>query len=186
MHSEGMQRIYRSTWTPEEYVKTEAHLQIIPESTCPRCQGKVRLHRHGNYQRWLITRLAEAMLLWIARFLCPACWRTISYLPDFAFSYRPLQPETFQAYIENQVELPDVRSNSENLRRYKLEVEDFAVELIRAVGAALGRPPPCPPRGFWPWIKKAGEGLRPLTRRLVTDFKITLFKRYRCHQPAGP
>lgn len=186
MHSEGMQRIYRSTWTPEEYVETEAHLQIIPESTCPCCQGKVRLHRHGGYRRWLITRLAEAMLLWIARFLCPACWHTISYLPDFAFSYRPLQPETFQAYIENQVELPDVRRNSEGLRRYKLEIEDFAVELIRTVGAALGRPPPCPPRGFWPWIKKAGEGLRPLTRRLVTDFKITLFKRYRCHQPAGP
>jgi len=181
-----MQRIYRSSWTPEDYVEMEGHLQIIPESTCPRCQGKERLRRHGRYQRWLITRAAKAMLLWIARFLCPVCLHTISYLPDFAFSYRPVQPETLQAYIEEKVDRPDVRSNSDGLHRYKLEAEGFADELIRTVGAALGRPPPYPPEGFWPWIKKAGEGLAPLTRRLVTDFKITLFKGYRCHQSAGP
>jgi hypothetical protein len=181
-----MQRIYRSPWTPEEYVATEADRQIVPESICPSCLKAVQLHRHGHYQRWLITVLAELLRLWIARFLCPLCRTTISYLPDFAFSYRPLQPRTFEAFIEGQTERPDVRSYSERLRHYKLRAEDFAAELIRTVGAAMGRPPPQPPRGLWPWVKKAGDGLHTVTRELVTDFQITFFKRYRCHQPAAP
>ena len=181
-----MQRIYPSPWTPEEYVASEAFRQILPDSTCPRCLQAVQLHRHGRYQRWLITRLAKAMLLWIARFLCPLCRTTISYLPDFAFSYRPLQPQTFQAFLEGQAERADVRSYGERLRNYKLRAEEFAGELIRTVGATLGRPPPRPPQGLWSWLKKAGGGLQTVTRGLVTDFQITLFKRYRCHQPAAP
>lgn len=181
-----MQRIYRSSWTPEEYATTDAYLQIIPESTCPHCQQTVQLHRHGHYKRWLITALAELLRLLIARFLCPLCRTTISYLPDFAFSYRPLQPQTFQAFLQGQIERPDVRSHSERLRHYKLRAEDFAAELVRTVGAAFGRPPPQPPGGLWPWLKKAGDGLHTVTRELVTGFQITLFKRYHCHQPTGP
>lgn len=181
-----MQRIYCSPWTPEEYVATEADRQIVPEPICPSCLKAVQLHRHGYCQRWLITALAKALLLWIARFLCPSCRTTISYLPDFAFSYRPLQPETFQGFLEGQHERPDVRSHSERLRLYQRCAEKFAGELIRTVGSALGRPPPPPPRGWWAWLKKAGDGLRPVTRRLATDFQITLFKRCQCHQPSGP
>jgi hypothetical protein len=181
-----MQRIYPCYWTPEEYVATEAYRQIIPEPICHRCLRRAKLHRHGRYKRWVITRLAKLLLLWIARFLCPLCGGTISYLPDFAFSYRPLQPQTLEAFLEGQADRPDVRSYTERLRHYKLRAEAFSVELKRTVGAALGRPPPRPPHGLWPWIKKAGDGLRPLTRRLVSDFRITLFNRYRCHQPAGP
>ena len=181
-----MQRIYPSPWTPEEYDAGEAHRQIIPDSICPCCQQPVQLHRHGHYKRWLITELAKLLRLWIARFLCPLCRVTISYLPEFAFSYRPLQPRTFEAFLRGQSERADVRSYSERLRHYKLRVEEFASELIRTTGAAFGRPPPQPPRGLWSWIKKAGDGLDTVTRRLVTDFQITLFKRYHCHQAAGP
>ena len=181
-----MQRIYSSPWTPEEYDAAEAYLQIIPDSVCPSCEQTVQLHRHGHYQRWLITELAKLLRLWIARFLCPSCRTTIIYLPDFCFSYRPLQPRTLEAFLQAQVDRPDVRSHSERLRQYKLRVEDFASELIRTVGACFGRPPPDPPHGLWPWLKKAGDGLHTVTRRLVTDFQITLFRRYQCHQPAGP
>lgn len=181
-----MQRIYSSPWTPEEYIATEADRQVVPEPICPSCLKPVHLHRHGHYKRWLINLLAKAMLLWIARFLCPLCRTTISYLPDFAFSYRPLQPRTFEAYLEGQTDRPDVRSYSERLRHYKLRAEDFAAQLIRRVGSAFGRPPPQPPRGLWPWLKKAGDGLHTVTRGLVTDFQITFFKRYRCHQPTAP
>jgi hypothetical protein len=182
-----MQRIFASPWTPEEYVTTEAYRQIIPESMCPSCLRAVRLHRHARYQRWLVTLMAKLLLLWIARFFCPLCKTTISYLPDFAFTYRPLQPQTFQAFLDGQVDRADVRSFAEALWRYQRRAEAFATELIRTVGVGLlGRPPPRSLRGFWPWLKKASEGLRPLTRRLVTDFKINLFARYQCHQPAGP
>jgi hypothetical protein len=181
-----MQRIYRSPWTPEHYVASEAHRQIIRESSCPRCLRTVRLHCHGRYSRWVISCLGKALLLWIARFFCPLCKGTISYLPDFAFTYRALQPDTFQAYLDGQIDRPDVRSFTELLRRYQRQLEGFSQELIRTVGVGLGRPPPRSSRGLWPWLKKAGEGLRPLTRQLVTEFQIGLFKRYHCHLPAGP
>lgn len=181
-----MQRLYPCPWTPEEYQATEAFRQIIAEPTCPICLKGSHLHRHGRYQRWFLTRPAKFMLLWVARFLCPLCRRTVSYLPDFVLSYRPIQPETFEAFISHQLDDPDVRSQRDRLRRYQLKAEAFAAELFGVIGSTFGRPPPELECGFWPWIKKAGEGLRPFTRRLVSDFGITLFKRYHCHQSAGP
>lgn len=181
-----MQRIYRSPWSPEEYEKQEADKQIIPESICAHCQRAVTLHRHGRYQRWVVTLLGLLLHLWIARFLCPRCRRTISYLPDFALTYRVLGPETFEGYLDQSVDRPDVRTFRDLCASYQRQLDRFAPELIRTVGSALGLPPPRQPDGLWPWLRKAGKGLRPLTRRLVTDFKIGLLKRYCCHQPARP
>jgi transposase-like protein len=181
-----MQRIYPSSWTPEEYISSEAHEQILPDPECPHCQQTVVLQRHGRYQRWLLTVLAVYVRMWVARFLCPLCRTTISYLPDFVFSYRPVQPRTLEAFLDGQMHRPDVYRHLDRLRRYQLQAEDFAAELIRTVGSVFGRPPPQPPRGLWSWLKKAGDGLATVTRRVVTDFRISLFKRYRCHQPAVP
>jgi len=181
-----MQRIYACPLSPEEYEQIGGYRQVTPESVCPRCLRSVALHRHGRYQRWVVTRLARWLYLWIARFLCPECRHTISYLPDFAFSYHAVQPETFAAFLDGEHAARDVRTLWDRLHRYQRRFEAFGTELIRTVGAGLGLPPPPSPQGLWPWLKKAGEGLRPLTRRLVTDFKIGLFKRYLIHQPAGP
>lgn len=181
-----MQRILVCSLSPEEYEKTEGYRQVIPESVCPRCLRAVKLHRHARYQRWVATLLAELFYLWIARFLCPLCRHTISYLPDFVFSYRILPPQSFEAFLNEQTDRVDVRKLADTLHRAQRQFERFGAELIRTVGAGLGVAPPRSPQGLWPWLKKAGEGLRPLTRRLVTDFKISLFKRYHCHQPAGP
>jgi hypothetical protein len=181
-----MQRIYRSPWTPEEYESQEGWRHVIPESTCSNCHQAVTLHHHGRYQRWVATLLAKVLYLWIARFLCPLCRHTISYLPDFALTYRVLGTETLQGFLERKLDRPDVRTFLDLSTSYKRRLYRFAPELIRTVGAGLGVPPPRSLQGFWPWLKKAGKGLRPLTRRLVTDFKIGLLKRYRCHQPARP
>jgi hypothetical protein len=179
-----MQRIYCSTWTAEEYEAQQAYEQIIPESVCANCQQAVELHRHGRYQRWVLTLLGKLLYLWIARFLCPLCRRTMSYLPDFALTYRVLGPATLQRFLEGELDWPDVRTFLDLCASYKRRLYRFAPELIRTVGAGLGIAPPHSLQGFWPWLKKAGKGLRPLTRRLVTDFKIGLLKRYCCHQPA--
>jgi hypothetical protein len=181
-----MQRIYRSPWTAEQYQQQEGWRQIIRESICSNCRKAVKLHRHGRYQRWVVTLLGELLYLWMARFLCPLCRHTISYLPDFALTYRVLGPETFQAFLAQEIDRPDVRTFLDLCASYRRRLERFAPELIRTIGAGLGLAPPKASQGLWPWLKKAGKGLRPLTRRLVTDFKIGLLKRYHCHQPAGP
>jgi transposase-like protein len=183
-----MQRIFASPWDPDEYLAAQAHQQIVAESICPRCAEPDSLHRHGCYARWVVNLLGELLRLCIARFLCRRCRRTISYLPDFALSYRPLGPEAFAAFLDGERARADVRTFGDLLHRYQRRLEAFGAELIRTVGAGLGMPPPSPrsPADLWPWLKKAGDGLRPVTRHLVSVFRIGLFRRYQCHQPAGP
>ena len=184
MQPHWMQRIYPSPWTPEEYEATEAHRQVVPDSACPRCQVAGTLQRHGTYERWIISVLGLLLRIGIARFLCPACRHTISYLPDFALTYRPIAVETLEGFLEGEHQRADVRTFFNLLQSYRRRLDWFSPELIRTVGSGLGIPPPPLSSSVWPWIKRAGEGLRPLTRRLVSRFKIGLFHRYDCHQPA--
>jgi hypothetical protein len=181
-----MQRIFVSPWTPEEYVATDAYRQVRPDLICPNCLRFVQLHYHGRYHRYVLSLLAKVLLIWIARFFCPLCNLTVSYLPDFALTYRAPQAQTFQAFLDGQLDRPDVRTFTGLLRLYQQQLERFGPDLIRTVGRGLGLAPPRSKQGLWPWLKKAGDGLRPVTRQLVTQFKIGLFKRYCCHQPAGP
>lgn len=181
-----MQRVFRSVWTAEEYLASQAHLQIVPDSVCPSCHRATPLHRHGCYERWMVSVLGALLRLLIARFLCPLCRRTISYLPDFSLTYRLLGPDSFAAFLDGRHDRPDVRRWGSLLHSYRRRFEAFGRELVRTVGAGLGLAPPLAPQGLWPWIQRAGDGLATVTRRLVTVFKTGLLRRYQCHQPAGP
>ena len=181
-----MQRIFPSPWTPEEYVAKQAYLQIIPDSICPSCQCPTSLHRHGCYARWVVSVLGALWRLRISRFFCPLCGRTISYLPDFALTYRLLGPDSFAAFLDLQTQRPDVCRFWTLLGSYRRRFQAFGGELIRTVGAGLGLAPPLAIEGLWPWIKTAGDSLATVTRQLVATFRVGLFRRYQCHQPAGP
>lgn len=181
-----MQRIFSSPWTPEEYVASQAQRQIIPDSVCPSCERPTSLHRHGCYARWVVSVLGALWRLLIARFFCPLCRRTISYLPDFVLTYRLVGPDSFAAFLDERHDRDDVRRWWTLLASYRRRFEAFSGELIRSVGAGLGLAPPLAIEGLWPWIKGAGDSLATVTRRLVTTFRIGLLRRYQCHQPAGP
>ncbi len=181
-----MQRIYPWPWTPEEYFETEAYRQIVPDSVCPCCERLMPLHRHGRYRRWVVTVLGRLWHLWITRFLCSLCRRTISYVPDFALTYRLLGADSLAASLEGQHDRPDVLRFWALLASYRRRFEAFGGELVRTVGAGLGLAPPLSMQDRWPWLKATGDGLASVTRQLVTTFKIGLLRRYQCHQPAGP
>jgi len=149
-----MQRIYPSPWTPDQYESPQAYQQIVPESVCANCHRTVKLHRHCRYQRWVVTLLGKLLQIWIARFPCPLCRLTVSYLPDFALTYRVLQVEPFEAFLDHDIDRPDVRSFVDLLASYQRRLHHFAPELIRTVGAGLGLPPPRWSQGLWPWLKK--------------------------------
>ena len=121
-----MQRIYACPLSPEEYEQIGGYRQVTPESVCPRCLRSVALHRHGRYQRWVVTLLAQWLYLWIARFLCPQCRHTISYLPDFAFTYRAVQPDTFAAFLDGEQVRRDVCTLCDRLHCYRFEHGQFA------------------------------------------------------------
>ena len=180
-----MQRIYPCELTPEQYIATQVQRQIRPEAVCPRCSKTGTLHRHGCYARGITGSVGQVLCILIARFLCLACRRTVSYLPSFALSYRLVQAPSFEAFLDGKVGLRDVQTWQTLLQEYRRRMEKYAVEIFRIVGCGLGRAPPSAPL-VWPWLKAACGSLSSATRQLVTIFQITPFKRYQCHQPARP
>jgi hypothetical protein len=179
----AVQRIYLCNLTPEEYVATEAHCQVRPEEICPLCGGCDCLQGHGNYGRGITQKTGLVDSMRVARFLCVATGRTVSYLPSFAFSYRLVQVSTFEAFLEGRLDRRDVQRWAEVLRQYLRRMRGFGAELLRVVGGGFGRAPPAP-APLWPYLKEACGSVAAATRRLVTQFNITLFARYQCHQPA--
>lgn len=176
-----MQRIHLSSLLPEQYETQEAHRQVFPESTCPACKKCDSLHRHGFYSRWVTCSLGKVISIWVARFLCNACRCTISYLPDFALSYRLVNVRTLEAFLKGKLQQTDVQRNWEVLQTYKRRMLAFAPVLIASIGAGLGMAPP-EDVPIWRWIKEACGSLKAATRQLVMEFRITLFHRYQCHQ----
>lgn len=179
-----MQRIYACELTVEQYVETQAHRQVMAERVCPICGASGGLRRHGTYERGVTTQLGQAIVILIARFLCEGCARTVSYLPGFALSYRLVSAATFEAFLDGRHDRRDVQAWGELLKTYRRRMAAFGPNIVRVVGFGLGLAPP-PPAGLWPWLKEACGGLAAATRRLVALFKITVFKRYQCHQPAA-
>lgn len=97
-----MQRIFACELTPEEHVATEAHRQVSPELLSPRVRVRRAAARPRHLRTGITTSIGKIVLMLIARFLCVGCGRTISYLPDFALSYRLVQARTFAAFLDGE------------------------------------------------------------------------------------
>jgi transposase-like protein len=178
-----MQRIEECASSAEEYVQSEGHRQVRPELSCPQCGRRQRLHRHGSYGRSVTGAVGKVLRILVARFLCRGCRRTVSYLPGFALSYRVVATATVEAFLDRQSSRRDVQAWELLLRGYERQMAANAAEVVRTVGCGLGRAPPLV-EGLWPWWKAACGSLAAATRQLATQFRITLFRRYQCHQPA--
>ena len=178
-----MQRIYACELTVEQYIEIEGHRQVRPEGVCPRCGEAGRLHRHGTYWRGITSSLGQIVSIAIARFLCRRCRGTVSYLPEFAMSYRLVQTWTFEAFLEGRNGRGDVGRWQELLQQYRRRMTGHAGRVFCTVGCGFGRAPPVEAADPWPWLKAACGGLAAATRQLVTVFQITPFDRYQCHQP---
>jgi len=180
----GMQRIYPCGLTVEQYVAMEGQRQVVAETVCPNCGEEDGLWRHGVYGRYVTTGGGEVVEILVARFWCRRCRGTVSYLPAFALSYRLVNAEAFEAYLDGDYDRLAVRRWEELLRGYGRQMRAFTVELIRTIGCGLGLSPP-KPGGLWPWLREACGGLASAARELVTRFRTGLFRRYQCHQPAA-
>jgi transposase-like protein len=53
---------------------------------CPQCETKTPLRAHGFYRRTLV-EIAFDGVIQVRRYLCHACHRTVSLLPEFALPY---------------------------------------------------------------------------------------------------
>jgi len=77
-------KIHRFPISLDEYY-VRGKLNLFPELYgCPHpgCPYRDRLRKHGFYSRHAITP-CEVYVVWIQRYLCPLCGRTVSLLPSF-------------------------------------------------------------------------------------------------------
>lgn len=69
-----------------EYVQKGKDNYFPPIFGCPCCSYHGKLHRHGFYQRNVVTANAT-YTIYIARKICPVCRKTFSQIPDFLIPY---------------------------------------------------------------------------------------------------
>lgn len=55
-------------------------------SSCPQCRSKERLKAHGFYSRTIVDEAFDGLIR-IRRYLCQACLRTVSLLPEWALPF---------------------------------------------------------------------------------------------------
>src|SRR5579864_8476213 len=116
---------------------------------CPQCQAQRPLKAHGFYTRTILDTAFDGLIR-IRRYLCAACRRTVSLLPDFALPYlrssiavialfliaRLLHTKTLKAALPPAA--PYQRGQFW-LRRFRLQAESLCAAL-----AAITKPAPAP------------------------------------------
>lgn len=83
-----MQNIFMTDSKPEAFAKADEAL--FPEApvrcTFVDCLKPIRMKKHGFYRRYVIT-YGFSDYIYIRRYICPCCGRTISFLPSFLIPY---------------------------------------------------------------------------------------------------
>jgi hypothetical protein len=119
---------------------------------CPQCQTQRPLTAHGFYTRTLTCLNFDGSLR-VRRYLCLACRRTVSLLPEFALPYlrssitmialvltaRLLENRTWQAVTATLLFAMTYQRGQFWVRRFRRQAESLCVVL-----AALTRPAPAP------------------------------------------
>ncbi|HEX7972027.1 MAG TPA: DUF6431 domain-containing protein [Thiobacillus sp.] len=119
---------------------------------CPQCQARRPLTAHGFYTRTLID-VAFDGLLRVRRYLCRACKRTVSLLPEFALPYLRssilvialfllaylLQDRPLAAAIQATHTAMPYQRGQFWIRRFRRQAERLCAAL-----SALNRPAPAP------------------------------------------
>jgi transposase-like protein len=119
---------------------------------CPQCQTKRPLTAHGFYTRTLIDATFDGVIR-VRRYLCQACKRTVSLLPEFVLPYlrssltvialflvaRLLQAQTLHRAAQAAPTPMPYQRGQFWIRRFRAQAEALCVAL-----AAVTHPAPAP------------------------------------------
>lgn len=117
---------------------------------CPQCQTKHPLSAHGFYTRTLIDTACDGVIR-VRRYLCRACQRTVSLLPEFVLPYlrssltvialflmaRLLRGQTLQTAAQTEPPAMPYQRGQFWIRRFRAQAEALCAAL-----AALTKPTP--------------------------------------------
>lgn len=79
-----MQMPFYTNYSVEEFSNKNDKVFPSPPIKCPfkGCSLPVKLKRHGYYSRYLISKSFKG-IIYIRRYICPVCGRTVSMLPMY-------------------------------------------------------------------------------------------------------
>lgn len=83
-----MQKIFNTSDPPSSFGEKDSLLFPGAPEKCPipGCQMPIEMKKHGFYERYIISDEYRGYI-YIRRYLCTCCGRTVSYLPSFAIPY---------------------------------------------------------------------------------------------------
>src|SRR6202162_2591439 len=181
-----MQILHPFAGSVQQYTEQLADPDCYRPGHCPQCQAKHPLTAHGFYTRTLIDTAFDGVIR-VRRYLCQACRRTVSLLPEFVLPYLrssllvvalllitrllPTQPCTPPARPAPPP-MPYQRGQFW-IRRFRAQAETLCVAL-----AALTKPAPAPD-----FVHRA---LRMLQSTGWIAAHRFLFAGVRCHLLGGP
>lgn len=171
-----MQILHPFTGSVPQYLEQLADPDRHRPAHCPQCQAKQPLTAHGFYTRTIIDTAFDGSIR-VRRYLCAACRRTVSLLPEFALPYlrssvtaialffiaRLLQAKTLAAALPPS---SPYQRGQFWLRRFLAQAEALCAAL-----AALTKPVPAPDFVHRALAMLASSGWIPAHRFLFTGVR---------------
>jgi transposase-like protein len=147
-----MQILHPFAGSVQQYAEQLTDPDCYRPGHCPQCQTKHPLTAHGFYTRTLIDTAYDGVIR-VRRYLCQACQRTVSLLPEFVLPYlrsslavialfliaRLFREQTLQSATASAPPSIPYQRGQFWVRRFRAQAEALCVAL-----AALTQPPPAP------------------------------------------
>ena len=147
-----MQILHPFAGSVQQYAEQLADPDCYRPAYCPQCQTKHPLTAHGFYTRTLIDATFDGVIR-VRRYLCQACQRTVSLLPEFVLPYlrssltvialfliaRLLGGQTLQSVAASAPPPVPYQRGQFWIRRFRAQAEALCAAL-----AALTMPTPAP------------------------------------------
>jgi transposase-like protein len=147
-----MQILHPFAGSVEQYHALLADPERYRPGHCPQCLAKHPLTAHGFYTRTLIDTAFDGIIR-VRRYLCQACRRTVSLLPEFVLPYLRSSLAVIALFLvarlfRGQTLLHDIRSAPPPMpyqrgqfwiRRFRAQAEALCAAL-----ASLTQPAPAP------------------------------------------
>jgi hypothetical protein len=147
-----MQILHPFAGSLQQYTERLADPDWDRPGHCPQCHAKQPLTAHGFYTRTLIDAAFDGVIR-VRRYLCHACRRTVSLLPEFILPYlrssvivialflisRLLAVQTFEAAARSAPPPMPYQRGQFWIRRFCTQAESLCAAL-----AALTQPTPAP------------------------------------------
>jgi transposase-like protein len=144
-----MQILHPFAGSVQQYNKQLSNPDAHRPGSCPQCQDKHPLTAHGFYTRTLIDTAFDGVIR-VRRYLCHACQRTVSLLPEFVLPYLRSSLTVIALFLIARLLLAQTLAASAPLpmpyqrgqfwvRRFRAQAQALCAAL-----AALTQPTPAP------------------------------------------